>query len=265
MKIPGFDTLAEGLLGLWGKPESLLILVYLSAIIIFNFGSVKQFFIIKKVIICIIISGSIILLPFVISQIKPVFHKERTLILFLPIASILISLFVNQVGQWRFTIVLLGLLTFLSVGYSVRTLRWPEPVPARLSVKYVADHVNCGDTLIFGGLSLNETTYYLRRFNTSDCIQKEAFPNEIWLHPGWSDFNGLSERREELIKEARSLVARLKKAPGANVWFFYAHHQKFKETEDILRNELDRNLTLIKTLKLRGSFFGSVMVYAAPR
>jgi hypothetical protein len=251
-------------LNLWGRKKSLLLLAYLVWIAVFRFSDGIQVFTseLSLVSVCIISVAS--LLPFVISQYKPVFVEYRTPIIFLPIACILTAVLISRLGFRVWTAIILILFVAGSTIRSGQNLVDPDPYPTRTSVQYVVERAKCGDTLVLGSLSISEVEYYLRRLGAPDCIERETFPLDTQDHPGWMDVPGLLRRRGELALEATETAARLAERSGATVWLFYGDDSCYgHEVTDILKPRLDNQLDFVKTLDLEGSFFDSVRVYSA--
>lgn len=265
MTTPGLTELRDAFIRLWGfgprgMRNTYLLAAYSLGITLFHFRPGVKILTGKPFLTSFGMLGMASLLPFIVSQYRPVFLAERTPVIFLPLAALVISLLIRRLGFRSLTAIILAVLIFSSVRYSVQALRSPDPNPARASIQYILDRVKCGDVLILGSLSINEVEYYLRRFEAPDCIQRETFPLETRQHSGWIDVSGLLKEKEALTKEAALTVARYADQPKVNVWLFYGYHSG--EVTSILKSQLDRQMTLVQALDLSGSFFNAVLIYS---
>ncbi|GEM_PF-3365291 len=268
MQTPTLADLKNGFYHLWGQQEIKLLLIYGFIFALLNFQKAKQFFTHKHGLMLLSLVSITVLLPFVVSQVKPMFLASRTPALFLPIICILVAIFVAQVGEWRTAFILLVFLAFSSGQKSLETFREPDPLMTRYSVRFVAERVSCGDTIILGGFAVNDVAYYLKKFNVPLCVEQKVFPDSTKKHPGWMNFPELLKNRKELELEAKTLVTELTTPQRKmTVWFFYSEqweaHLEYTEIGHILNVELDKGMTPVQALDLNGWSFNRVLVYTS--
>jgi hypothetical protein len=260
MGTPDLTDLSWAFLLLWGW-NSLLLLPYLVGLILCRFRSGIKVLTDKLCLVSISLIGVASLLPFAVSQFRPVFYPTRIPMIFLPMACLLAATLIRQLGGRRvLTVVILALLPVVSMIKAAQGFIAPNPDMTPVAVQYVLDRAECGDTLIFGGQSISQVKYYLRRFDAPDCFRQETFPSfDTPLHPGWTYAAGLlSQKKEELVLEATNMAARLANQPGSTIWLFYAN----PKLTDLLKLELDRQLTFVQALDFEGEMLKSIMVYS---
>jgi hypothetical protein len=262
MQRPSLADWADGFLNLWGAKKTLLIGTYAAGLTLLRFSRARGVLANRDCLFAICTVTVASLLPFLVSQVRPVYLQTRTPIIFLPMACVLAAVLMSQLGETALTLAVLALLAIGSARSSIGIFTGPDPTPARASVRSVVEAARCGDTLVLGSLSVSEVQYYLRRFGAPACIHRETFPPDTERHPGWMDVRGLMNQRDELAQQAAETAARLARRPTSTVWLFGGRAYGSQVT-DVLKAELDRQLTAMRTLDLRGSFFDSVDVYAA--
>lgn len=266
MPTPDLKDWADGFLNLWGAQKTLAVGLYLAALMgigVWRRLKIRAALTQPVTLIGLSSFAFISVVPFIISQFKPVYIESRTPALFLPLACVLAALLMRMFDH---RLLSLGVLVVLSGAAALSAYQlWngPERVPARASLQTVAAQMQCGDVLVLGSLSVSEVEYYFRQFNVPECVQRETFPLDTATHPGWLDGDGLLADLERVRGEARQTSARL--AQSANrLWLF--HDSRFyPEVGDVVRDELNRSFTLMETLELSGSFFDSVLRYAPSR
>lgn len=259
MGTPNLADLGWAFLLLWGW-NSLLLLPYLVGLILSRFQLGIKVLTDKLCLVSISLIGIASLLPFAVSQFKPVFSSTRISMIFLPMSCLLAAILIRQLGGRRaLTAIVLALLPIVSTIKSAQTFLAP-PDMTRAAVQHVLDRAKCGDTLVFGGKSISQVKYYLRRLDAPDCFRTEAFPPfDTQLHPGWTYEEGLSsEEKEEFVLEATTMASRLANQPGSTIWLFYAN----PKLTDLLKLELDRQLTFVQALDFEGEPLESLMVYS---
>ncbi len=252
MSPPTLADLISSLRNMWGVPGLLLLALCIAGSVL-----LRGKWVIVLAVCLIAMIGSL----FVISQLKPVFNPERTPILFLPIASVLVALLITRLKPLTVVILaLVGLNSLLSLAHDLTQM---DSSHTRESVAYVLGRAHCGDTLLLGALSFSAVEYELRRLEAPDCIHRESFPLGTQRHPGWMDLPGLLADRFTLQREASVTAGRLAAETSATVWLFYIRAPgDYQNITDILKWELDRRFESIETLELRGSYFDSILVYS---
>jgi hypothetical protein len=267
MEVPDMRDFIHAYLNLWGVNETVALLLYVFLACLGNVREAQEFLRSRTAWVCLWILLVSSLLPFLVSQYKPVFDDSRTPSLFFPLAAILVSLFITRFKNLWLTF---GFLTVLFGIAVIRPIFDQDPEAersARSSVKYVMENAKCGDVIIAGGVSVNETSYYLRRLHAPDCIAYSVFPKSMTEHPGWMDARGLIEAQAaELASEARVLVGGLSHdlETQNHLWYFYDSESEIQSRPvlDILKAELDDEMVLTDTIRAYGTFFDLILVYA---
>ena len=254
MNSPTFADLIDGIHNLWGMPGLLLLGASLTGAIL-----LRGKLLIALGILLVTMIGSL----FFVSQFNPIFNPERTPILFLPVASVLVALLITRLKWHLLTSVILAVVGLNSILVLAHDLTKVDSLPTPDSVASVLDTAHCGDTFILGALSFSAVEYELRRLDAPDCIRRESFPLSTQSHPGWMDLAGLSAHRATLQDEARATVERLAAQAGRTIWVFYIRTPgDYHNLADILKWELDRRFNRVETLELRGLYFDSILVYS---
>jgi hypothetical protein len=264
MEIPDIKDLIHGYLNVWGILFTLLLLGYLILASIWNFKSVKDFVLSQAGLMCLILLTTMSLVPFLISQNRSIFNDERTPALFFPLACVFVALLVTRFKNLWFTFGLLMILFGVVVVFPFFKNGSTVERSPRSSIAYVVQNAKCGDIIIAAGLSINETSYYMRRLNAPACIQMVAFPASMEEHPGWMYPPDLLMQPETLAAEADDLVNHTENELRTEnrIWLFYEDRTDRKDVLDILKSRLDQKLVLTESIKGYGSFFTEVLVYS---
>jgi hypothetical protein len=252
MSSPTIAELMISLRNLWGVPGLLILGICLASAV-----RLRGKWVMVLAMCLIAVIGSL----FLISQVKPVFNGDRTPMLFLPAASVLVALLISRRKGFLTAAVLalVGLNSILSLAHD---LSWIGSATTRESVAYVLERAQCDDTFVLGALSFAAEEYELRRLDAPDCIYRESFPLSTQSHPGWMNAPGLLAERVALQREASATANRLAEA-GATVWLFYIRAPgDYQNITDILKLELDRRFDTIETIEARGLYFDVVLVYS---
>jgi hypothetical protein len=154
-------------------------------------------------------------------------------------------------------------------GYILISPFFVQPVSSlehspRSTIQATIEHASCDDIFISPGLSINETSYYLRRLHAHQCIENKVFPASMNDHPGWMDPSSLLEHRGKLEVEADELLNALERElpPGGRIWLFYEVNSDRQDVLDILKSKLDQRMVLTQTEEGYGSFFNQVLIYS---
>jgi hypothetical protein len=265
MEVPDIKDLIHGYLNLWGIPGTTLLILYIGLSSVSNFRSTRDFVLSGPGMIFLAILAATSLLPFLISQYKPVFDDSRIPALFFPPACVFVAMLITRFRNLKLTfgvLILMFAFVFISPVFA-RNNSAIEHSP-RSSIKYTIENAKCGDVFIFGGMSINEATYYMRRYNAPDCIERKVFPESMNDHPGWMDPVGLLRHPDQLTTEADALVNDLDQHldDRGNVWFFYETRTARQKVLDILKVRLDQKMVLTQAIHGYGTFFEAIMIYA---
>ena len=253
---PGFSELLTILLGFYGERIALVVYPVAALLVILslhiwsraqrreNLINLKQFLADKRTLAFALIFWSAILIPFLISQFKPVFGQTRYAIVALPafvlLLASLLSRFVKTAWLVVFCVLMLGFVGFAFVRYHNRT----EPCSDRNMTAILLADAAENDVLIFTSLSRLPTEYYLRRGGAEDKFVRFTFPREIESHPGWRNEEKMLVNRAALEQEAENLITDLKQLSSEKprrIWLFYGLD---RAVSDILKQKLDAQFVL---------------------
>ena len=181
-----------------------------------------------------------LLVPFLVSQFKPIFLERYGVIVVVPLAVLLAGILV-RCGDKLFLIVLCYGLLGLSVYDFLDTNIVSSPSLDKFTAKYLLSRMKDNDILIFTSLSRPAVDYYLKRMAPQRNFVKISYPVEILRHPGWRDIKGMMAHRDSLKQEAEDLAQRIKvfleKKQETKIWVLYG---KDLTVGSILREELDK-------------------------
>tara|TARA_B100001971_G_C18190660_1_gene538382 strand:+ start:217 stop:1134 length:918 start_codon:yes stop_codon:yes gene_type:complete len=259
--------------GIQPSGNSIALIVYATFLflIIFQFEGIRvkfqKFFVLKKYItedrnisflIFLFVS---LLVPLIISQVKPLYFIGRyTIIALFPFVMFVGSL-ISRFGN-KFLILfccytmIVGLTTKVAImEYS--TKRFSD----KLTTEYLVKHAGDNDILIFTSLSRAPIDYYLRLLKPSKPFIKISFPSEILSHLGWRDVDKMLNQKDILHKEATTILTRILNEHITNrnkIWLFYGSDTNIS---DILKNKLDLHFFISEEKDLQGSFYNKILLY----
>ncbi len=265
MTKPGVGDLLDGYLYLWGETMTFVVAAFVLISSLMHWSSARTFLVSRLGLVLVTMLMVSSLSPFAVSQYKSVFLAARTPSIFFPVACVAVALLVSRFNRVWMTAAMLATVLGVSFIGAFFDMAGAEPEESpRASIRYVVENAKGGDILISGGLSINEVTYYLHRLNAPGGLRHEVFPAVMREHPGWMDPPSLLANSGELAAEAAALVKQSNEslAAGNRVWFFYEIDMPSREVLDILKNQLDRGMVLIRQDDRAGSFFDAVLVYA---
>ena len=197
-----------------------------------------------------------ITVPFLISQVKPVYWPRFTIVA-LPALCMAAAALAPAVKKHYFETALVSASAVLAVIVST----YAAGCDARSTAQYLARHAQTGDVVVFTNLSRLPVDYYWDRIQPVRGVVERSFPAEIDSHPGFAG------RPKHLGDEAASLVDGLDGGGTSRVFFLHG----FRPAEDApLKNLLDTRLAPVEELKMAcasmGSYFQYLSAYScAPR
>jgi|TARA_Y100000310_G_scaffold217524_1_gene218564 uncharacterized membrane protein len=254
-----------------GNSIALIVYATFLFLIIFQFEGIRvkfqKFFVLKKYItedrnisflIFLFVS---LLVPLIISQVKPLYFIGRyTIIALFPFVMFVGSL-ISRFGN-KFLILfccytmIVGLTTKVAINeYS--TIRFSD----KLTTEYLVKHAGDNDILIFTSLSRAPIDYYLRLLKPSKPFIKISFPSEISSHLGWRDIDKMLSQKDILHKEATTILSRILNEHITNrnkIWLFYGSDTNIS---NILKNKLDLHFFISEEKDLQGSFYNKILLY----
>ena len=206
-------------------------------------------------------------LSMVVCVFKPIYWPGRYTIIALPalasIVGVTLARFANRPLLLCFCYALLVLTIVNQVGS--RNDLFASQLPPRQSDRYTAafirDHARKNDVLVFTSLSRVAVDYYLKQYGYGEYFREMSFPLEIDHHPFWRDVSVMLRNRHLLEVEAERAVETWKQAAvrdGSTIWVLYGGDLPVSE---ILKQQLDRRLTLEQELGLQGPFHSSILKY----
>jgi hypothetical protein len=201
------------------------------------------------------------LLPFFVSQFRPVFNPTRLPIIVVPGACILLALLLRQTAFQVITIVVLLGLAFTPIRDAVMSIVTYTDQTPKASFQELLRVAQCGDTLILPEMIISETEYYLRRLNAPECLRRETFPLSAAKHPGWFDNDELLAHTDLLTEEASNTASRLANRSGNAVYLFWPRNPGSQRVTEFLKAAFDRSLLPKQALDLAGHRFDGVQVY----
>jgi mannosyltransferase len=261
MSAPGLYEFASAIANLWGIPQLLLLVTFFALFLAFNFPAARVLAQSRLLWTGVVLLAVTFLLPFFMSQFKPIFNHARLPILLLPLASLIVALLIVRLEiSPRFTGLLLMLLLVTSLWMTYQRFQKREPYSTRQSVQHLIRNAACDDTIVAGALSYAELRYYLRVMSAPACLKITPFPTEVAAHPGWLDIDAVLEKPQVMQAEIDAILQQANRWPGSNVWVFYGA-ENFDNITNVLKSQLDAQLQLRETLNLRGEFYSSVLRY----
>ena len=188
-----------------------------------------------------------ITVPFLISQVKPVFWPRFTIVA-LPALCMAAAAFAPVVRRHYFETALVSASALLAVIVSA----YAAGCDARSTAQYLARHAQTGDVVVFTNLSRLPVDYYWDRIQPVRGVAERSFPAEIDAHPGFAG------RPKHLQEEAASLVDGLKTGSTSRVFFLHG----FRPKEDApLKTLLDTHLAPVENVSLACASMGSYFQY----
>lgn len=262
---PGIRELVSTLLdfcGGWsGKRAALVYAVFLTLIVFkvegfkirfWNISALKGFIIQKQTLVFLILLSVSLLVPFIISQVKPIYVPTRYTIIALPPFVMLVGSLLSRFGNKH---VVLACCYILLIETSISFVSYrttPKQCSDKSTTEYLIKHADDNDILIHTGLSRLPIDYYLRLMKSGKSFIELSFPQELALHPGWQDVNKMLSQKHMLESEADSVVSRIAdiliKNNNTKIWLLNGGNAKIGE---ILKHRLDTRFFLREKKDLR--------------
>jgi len=204
-----------------------------------------------------------LLLPFLVSLIKPIYRVGSYTIIGLPPLAAALGVLLACHGARRLVYLFCAALLAGSIILFARRRIEEKHCSDRSTAQYLAVHVQPGDTIIFTSLSRPAIEYYFRRFPPREGIAKISFPKELEDHPGWRNPRLQMANHAALAAEADNVVQSLAATPRKNqrVWLLYGVDTG---VASMLKDRLDATFRLEKKLDLQDTeetFYTCVLVY----
>jgi len=157
--------------------------------------------------------AAVLLVPFLVSQVKPVFYSRFTIAglpLFALIVGRLVSRLMGERTAYQASILTLALTLALTAALEM----YRGPCDSRWTADYLLENAGERDFVIFSSLSRMPTDFYLSQHTSEPPFFATTFPAEIDGHPGYEGAIHSPERVPDLEREADALVRRIPAASG---------------------------------------------------
>lgn len=149
-----------------------------------------------------------VLVPFAVSQWKPVLNPRFTVIA-APFLALAIVPLLPRLGRSGALI-----LAAVSASWAVGSALTVTPCNSRAAAAILAARTAPGDTVLFTRLSRKPVEWY----QPGTHFNRSSFPAAIDDHPGYEGNWESHERLQQLRSEASSVTAALRKSPGSRVF-----------------------------------------------
>ncbi len=250
---PGVKEFATGLLGFFGFKVALCAYPLFLFLILFRWqgghirrqdsDAIKSFLTEKRNLTFFIILFVTLLVPFLLSQVKPIFGPTRYAIIALPSFAVWVGALLSRFADRQLLLaacaVLLAGVTWAFVKYQTR----PGVCTDKSMTQYLAAHARAQDVIVYTSLSRTATNYYLRLMRPDSQFVEMTFPAELDEHSGYRNLQAQLRRKSSLEQEADQLtdriVALMQGQSGRRVWLLYGVDT---EVSDLLKTRLDARL-----------------------
>jgi len=194
-----------------------------------------------------------VVVPFLLSQVKPVFWPRFTIVA-LPALAMSIAAFAPAVRRHYFETGLVVAAAIFTVMVSLAISR----CDSRTTAAYLARTTQTGDVVLFTNLSRLPIDYYWDRIQPDRRVQERSFPGEIDTHPGFAGTLNSVEARTKLSQEAVMLTAELKSRSPYRVFLLHG----YRPAEDApIKNVLDTQFKPMASLSMDCESMGSYFQY----
>jgi hypothetical protein len=170
-----------------------------------------------------IIFTLILLTPFTVSQLKPIYLPGRHTAAAFPIFAVLVATWLWEVVSAPARLWAVGILWVAAAsGYSVYFLR-PPLEDNRPAAQYLRNQMRAGDHVVFTGISRLGVQYYWDRMEAPSSLAASVFPSEMQLHRSWIDSKALmTNESPRMQREAEAIVQKLNQEipAGRSAWVF---------------------------------------------
>lgn len=266
-----FFTFIKTILDFYGGKPALSVYIAVFLLVVFQFkkgrpellrfGLLKEYLSEKRTLLFLVILSVSLLVPLIISQVKPIYVIGRYTIIglfpFVMLMGPLLRRFSSGFLISLFCTVMIITITASGLSSGSRPRKYSDKATA----KHLLQHARHNDILVFTSLSRPAVDYYLQLIEPDNHVRKISFPLETASHPGWIDAESMLRKKELLEMEADSIIDDILNGnmSGNNrIWLLYGSD---KEIGGIVKERFDRHLVLSEKMELRGSFYNKVLVY----
>jgi len=205
-----------------------------------------------------------ILIPFLISFLKPIFLLRYTIIS-LPFVVLFLTAFLNKFSNLRFAFFLCIFPLIITVYLFLTDSSYSQIFNDRTSTSYIINRAKSGDVIIFTSISRPAIDFYFRRFAKERYFEEISFPYELELHPAWREKDAILRKRDLIENDAADIIKRISfpKYKGRKLFMFYGSEPNDNQVSDILKIKLDKSFTLLgrHPVPQGGSHYNEILDY----
>jgi hypothetical protein len=258
---PRLVDLWNAYLGIWGNRNGCL-LAGASLALLTASGNARRLLENHSLKVVALTAAFVVLAPFIVSFVKPVFHPTRTLTLALPFIALTAAAILSTLGTRVLNVVLGASFVLAGLQHVGASRRHGDPDPTRQSMAVILTKAQCGDVLLSAGLSYAAMAYYFDRLHAPACVSHQVFPREMSVHPGWLDDAAFARNAGAYQGEVAALAEQVAKT-SRQAFAFTKRRGTGADVGEMLSRELGTKLDHTMTVGLRGAFFDQVMIYEA--
>jgi hypothetical protein len=162
-----------------------------------------------------------LLVPWVFSQYKPIYHVGRYEIISLPPLAIFLAMVFEEIFSPKRALKMLVVIAITGYLWEYFYSIYGDQVNNRWAVKEFLHMANAGDVVVFAGLSRPALTYYLRRDGRYYDYVLLSYPMELEQHPAWGSRGWFLRDTLQLLEDARNIKEKLDNLKDASLWVFW--------------------------------------------
>jgi uncharacterized membrane protein len=210
------------------------------------------------------------LLPFLVSQFKPMYYVGRYTTVGVPFLAVLAASGLSRLPRsWRLvTVAAVALNCAFYYGIRVHNsagTQWletmdPVPLGDRSAATYLCSQVNGKSIVVYAGLSRAAVQYYLERFGCERSVEQISFPAEVAKHPGWLDARRAYHLESETQHEAQNLMRRLRETAHSGMRVFVLVNER--PLSQFLISRMKSELTEVRSVPFTGSLFTRIAEFS---
>jgi mannosyltransferase len=199
-------------------------------------SALKDFALQKENLALAIVAFITLLIPFLISQISPIYVVERYTVIALAPVSLLVAAFLARFGNRLLVVAFCALLLAAVIAAFLHRRTNPSKLHFRSITDSLIKNARPNDVFIFSSFGQG-VDYYLERRNAENRFVKITFPAEMAAHPCWINEKRMLAEKGRLEGEAEQLVGRLEKLPAeTKIWLLYGN---FPRLDTLIKARLD--------------------------
>jgi hypothetical protein len=169
-----------------------------------------------------------LLVPWVFSQYKPIYHVGRYEIISLPPLAIFLAMVFEEIFNRKRAVKMVMVIAVTACLYQYFYNINGEQANYRWAIKKFLQMSSPGDVVIFTGLCRPGLTYYLRREGKIEEYKLVSFPKELERHPAWGTRRWFLKDTLKMVRDAREIKGEIEKLGDVSVWVFWRDPVIFK-------------------------------------